>query len=329
MSLNEFELIKQYFTRQAKHSSVVESIGDDCAILSIPENQHLVVSMDTLVVGRHFPEFATPYHIATRAMCTTVSDLAAMGATPLWFTLGLTLPGIDKEWLAEFSRGLFDLADQFDMDLIGGDTTQGPLTITIQVHGAVAIDQVLRRDSANIGDRLFVSGCVGDGAAALAAIQHKIDPSPEAKKYLLSRFYRPLPQIELGKALAPFARAAIDISDGLLADAQHIADASEVGLVIDVDRLPIHDYLQQYDLDVVRTWALAGGDDYQLLFTVSDATLPDIAALAKEKGISIAEIGSVVAASEGVQCYAGGVPYSLSTGSLLSQQPKGYQHFTA
>jgi thiamine-monophosphate kinase len=323
MSLNEFELIKQYFARQAKRSSVIKSIGDDCAILSIPENQQLVLSMDTLVSGRHFPESATPYQIATRAMCTTVSDLAAMGATPLWFTLGLTLPAISEWWLAEFSRGLFDMADRFDMDLIGGDTTQGPLTITIQVHGSVAEGQVLRRDAAKIGDRLFVSNYIGDGAAALAVIQQAIDVPDDAKSYLLSRFYAPSPQIELGKAIAPFAHAAIDVSDGLLADAQHMADASDVGLEIDVASLPIHPYLQQCDSDVFRTWALTGGDDYQLLFTVSEAALPALEAIIKENNMTTTEIGRVVAFDKGVQCYAGGAPYTLST------LQRGYQHFTS
>jgi thiamine-monophosphate kinase len=322
MPVSEFELIKQYFTRQAKYSSVVKSIGDDCAILSIPESQQLVLSMDTLVSGRHFPESAAPYQIATRAMCTTVSDLAAMGATPLWFTLGLTLPEIDEQWVAEFSRGLFDMADRFEMDLIGGDTTQGPLTITIQVHGTVVEGQVLKRDAAKVGDRLFVSNCIGDGAAALAAIQQKIDVTSDVKNYLLSRFYSPSPQIELGKAVVPFAHAAIDISDGLLADAQHIADASGVGIVIDVDRLPINTYLQPYDSDVVRAWALTGGDDYQLLFTVREAALQELEKVTKEKNISVTDIGRVVA-GEGVQCCVDGAPYILST------QQRGYQHFTA
>ena len=171
MSLNEFSLIKQFFTRQAQQASVIKSVGDDCAILSVPNHQQLVLSMDTLVAGRHFPESATPYQIATRALCTSVSDLAAMGAKPLWFTLGLTLPSADEPWLAQFSAGLFAAAAPLNIDLIGGDTTKGPLTITVQAHGVVDKECALQRDAAQQNDRVFVSGYLGDGAAALALIQ--------------------------------------------------------------------------------------------------------------------------------------------------------------
>ena len=334
MSLNEFSLIKQFFTRQAQQPSVIKSVGDDCAILSIPNNQQLVVSMDTLVAGRHFPESAIPYQIATRAFCTSVSDLAAMGATPLWFTLSLTLPSSDEQWLSQFSEGLFAAAAPFNMDLIGGDTTKGPLTITVQAHGVVENNCSLQRDTAQVGDRIFVSGYLGDGAAALALLQHKITASDELSDYLVSRFYSPMPQIALGQAIAPFTHAAIDISDGLLADAQHIADASQVSLTIDVDRLPIHpllhDSMQQgvsgYERDAVLSWALTGGDDYQLLFTVSESQLSAVNVLIENKLIHAIEIGKVVATKTGeqciVQCAMNGAPYSLSS------QHRGYQHFT-
>jgi thiamine-monophosphate kinase len=339
MSLNEFSLIKQFFTRQAQQPSVIKSVGDDCAILSVPNNQQLVLSMDTLVAGRHFPESATPYQIATRALCTSVSDLAAMGATPLWFTLGLTLPSSDELWLAQFSEGLFAAAAPFGMDLIGGDTTKGPLAITIQAHGAVDKDCALQRDTAQESDRVFVGGYMGDGAAALALLQKKITASAELTAYLVSRFYSPTPQVALGQAIAPFAHAAIDISDGLLADAQHIADASRVSLIIDVDRLPLHpllnDCLQKgilgYERDTLLNWALTGGDDYQLLFTVSESQLAAVNALIDNQLIHATEIGTVVAASDGVQCAVqydvqctmNGAPYALST------RHRGYQHFTA
>jgi thiamine-monophosphate kinase len=335
MSLNEFSLIKQFFTRQAQQPSVMKSVGDDCAILSIPNNQQLVVSMDTLVAGRHFPESATPYQIATRALCTSVSDLAAMGATPLWFTLGLTLPSSDEQWLSQFSEGLFAAAAPFKMDLIGGDTTKGPLTITVQAHGVVEQNYVLQRDTAQVGDRIFVSGYLGDGAAALALLQQKITASDELSDYLVSRFYSPIPQIALGQAIAPFTHSAIDISDGLLADAQHIADASQVSLTIDVDRLPIHPLLHDamqkgvsgYERDALLRWALTGGDDYQLLFTVSESQLSAVNALIEDKLVHATEIGKVLAANTDelytVQCALNGAPYTLST------HHRGYQHFTA
>lgn len=335
MPLNEFSLIKNYFTRQAQHSSVIQSIGDDCAILDLPAHKQLVISMDTLVAGRHFPDSATPYQIGSRALCTSASDLAAMGAVPLWFTLGLTLPSINEQWLTQFSEGLFAAAAPFAMDLIGGDTTQGPLTITVQVHGVVDKNgekngeksgekgQALRRDSAQVGDHIFVSNYLGDGAAALALIQQRISASLDEQDYLLSRFYSPTPQIALGQLIAPFTHAAIDISDGLLADAQHIADASQVGLQIDVDFLPIHPCLQQYGRDQYLEWALTGGDDYQLLFTVSEKHISSIKALMKKQMINVTKIGRVVEKKAGVQCHSGGVPFRLAS------PQRGYQHFTA
>ncbi|MGS2717476.1 thiamine-phosphate kinase [Eionea flava] len=322
MVLDEFGIIQHYFSRQATQPSVIKGIGDDCAILSVPEQQQLVLSLDTLVEGRHFPASAAPYDIATRAMCTAISDLAAMGATPLWFTLALTLPDVNEAWLEAFSRGIFDIADSHTMDLIGGDTTCGPLTISVQVHGCVDPGQLLTRGAACIGDHLFVSGNLGDGAAALAAIQGRITPSSEVLKHLHSRFYAPSPQIVLGRQLLPFSSAAIDISDGLLADAQHIADASGVGMRINIDQLPIDSALTHYS-DDYYSWALSGGDDYQLLFTVSDDKIESFKRYSIQHALDVSAIGHVVDASHGVSCYDQGLPYSLPANQ------RGYQHFTA
>jgi thiamine-monophosphate kinase len=233
--------------------------------------------------------------------------------------------------LSQFSEGLFAAAAPFNMDLIGGDTTKGPLTITVQAHGVVEKGCALQRDTAQENDRVFVSGYMGDGAAALALLQQQVTASDALSDYLFSRFYSPTPQIALGQAISPFAHAAIDISDGLLADAEHIAHASQVGLAIDVDRLPVHPLLEScmlkgmlgYERDVVLNWALTGGDDYQLLFTVSESQLSAVNALIDGHIIHATEIGRVVAASEGVQCYMDDAPYSLSA------RHRGYQHFTA
>jgi thiamine-monophosphate kinase len=321
MPLNEFDIIKKYFTRPSEKKSVSRSVGDDCAIVSLAENKQLVMSMDTLVSARHFPVTATPYQIATRALCTSLSDLAAMGANPLWFTLGLTLPSVDETWLASFSEGLFSIADAFDIDLIGGDTTRGPLTVTVQVHGEVDQGKALLRSRAQLGDAIFVTGCLGDGAAGLAMLQNQLPVDNATHDYLLERFYAPTPHILAGKNIAPFANSAIDISDGLLADAGHIAVASGVGMVINIESLPIAESIEQIAADRCVQWALTGGDDYQLLFTVSPQQLPCVQSLLDQGMINASHIGEVVDGKGQVSCFLQGAPYDISDSN------KGYQHF--
>jgi len=332
MPLNEFQLIKHYFTRQAVQASVVKSVGDDCAILAPHPHRQLVMSMDTMVEGRHFPVDANPYDIGTRALCTSLSDLAAMGARPLWFTLGLTLPDASPEWLAECSRGLFDVATPFECDLIGGDTTKGSLTLSVQVHGEVEPDRCLRRDHACVGDTVFVTGTLGDGAAALSMLQHTETATvfdQASRHYLHQRFYAPIPQIVAGECLAPYAHAAIDISDGLLADAQHIAEASHVLIHIDVEQLPIAPALSSVSYEQQLQWALTGGDDYQLLFTVPEGALASVNSLIDAKIIQATRIGCVCdttsrgpQASAGVHCFLNGEPYNPGN-------DKGFQHFAS
>ncbi len=326
MSLGEFDVIKHYFTRPPSQPSVVKAVGDDCAVLSPSSGKQLVMSMDTLVSGRHFPASATPYQIATRALCTSLSDLAAMGAKPLYFTLGLTLPDISEPWLRSFSEGLFSIAEAFGIDLVGGDTTQGPLTITVQVHGEVDFGKGLMRHQAQVGDTVFVTGSVGDGAAALALLQGELSVGAEAETYLIDRFYAPQPQLIVGQQLIGVANAAIDVSDGLLADVEHIAKASRVNIMLNVEKLPIAACLQTVDNRQYEAWALSGGDDYQLLFTVSQDKLPQVNALIQQQVISATAIGQVnampsdlLAAGQWVTCSLNGKPYNYKT--------KGYDHF--
>lgn len=362
MPPSEFDIIAQYFQRPATQDSVIDSIGDDCALLTIPDNCQLVMSMDTVVAGRHFPEDAQPYDIATRALCTSLSDLAAMGAKPLWFTLGLTLPTADEQWLAAFSEGLFAIADRYQCDLIGGDTTQGPLTVTVQVHGAVS-EHILHRRNAKVGDTLWVTGCLGDGAAGLAMLLQKEGSQDkllekdallkEAQNYLHQRFYAPEPQIHAGLKLVSLANAAIDISDGLLADVGHIAKASEVDIHIDIEQLPISDasktLARMLGGDCTARcvdWALTGGDDYQLAFTVSEQHLAEVQSLAQQQGLNASLIGRVVAPEHKggqVTGFSGGKPWgqsidnnadsntdtSKSDTKITSQAKKGYQHFAS
>ncbi|MGB1807473.1 MAG: thiamine-phosphate kinase [Porticoccaceae bacterium] len=242
-------------------------IGDDAALLNMPADQQLVVATDTLVESVHFPPQASAEHIATRALCVNLSDMAAMGARPRWFTLALTLPATmaSTQWLESFSHGLATVAEQYDIALVGGDTTAGPLTISLTLLAEVPVAQSLRRDGAKPGDTLYVTGTLGDGAAALEIINRGDLAHSER---LLTRFYQPQPQIEAGIRLRNVASACIDISDGLIADLGHICEASGVRSDIQTKLLPIHQELHQLWPQQAVDWALSGGDDYQLCFTV-------------------------------------------------------------
>jgi thiamine-monophosphate kinase len=261
---DEFDLISQYF------SPLSSKIGDDCAILDLEPDQQLATSVDTLVEGVHFFADAPPDQVAYRAVVTALSDLAATGAIPTAITLALTLPSADDIWLRQFARGLEQALQAYEVELIGGDTTRGPLTITVQVLGAVAKNQALTRSGARPGDKVFVSGTLGDAAAALSVMQGNWPGHGQHREYLLNRFYRPTARIELGQTLCKLATSAIDISDGLLADAGHICEQSQVGINIDSSKLPLSPALDSIpQQDQAKTWALRGGDDYELLFTVA------------------------------------------------------------
>ena len=262
----EFSLIQQYFYPFSV------KLGDDCAALEVPPGMRLVTSIDSLVENTHFPPEAPPRELGYRAVVTALSDLAAAGAQPLACTLALTMPEGDAAWLEPFTGGLREALDAFQVELIGGDTTRGPLTITVAVFGAVPEQQMLQRRGARAGDQIHVSGPLGDAAAALSVMQGRWPGAREHRQYLLDRFYRPTPRLELGQQLLGLASAAIDISDGLLADAGRVGQASGVRLVIDENRVPLSPALRTVtDRELVRTWALSGGDDYELLFTVAAA----------------------------------------------------------
>ncbi len=329
--MREFQLIQKFFQHEQAdlhltekaQASVILGIGDDGALLQVPHNKQLVVSVDTLVADVHFPTDAKPDDIAERALRTNLSDLAAMGAEPLWFTLALTLPKnseySSEEWLRGFSRGLFRTANQYEIVLVGGDTTSGPLSITVQVMGAVESHQALRRDGASIGDFVCVTNYVGDGAAALAVIQKQLHVTAEDEKYLRERFYRPVPRLVEANLLRGIASAALDVSDGLVADLNHICEASDLGAVIDVENIPLSPALLALDnLQQVRTWALSGGDDYELCFTVSPEKMPELAMLIAQEKINATVIGEIIAGS-GVHCELDGEPFELTR--------QGFQHF--
>ena len=276
MPTSEFTLIYRYFSALGRGSAVDLSVGDDCAILRLETGERLATSVDTMVAGVHFPEDTFPEDVGFRAASVAASDLAAMGARPLGMTVALTLPEADEFWLNAFSQGLAAAVSDYDLPLVGGDTTRGPLTITVQVMGALPLDQALLRGGARVGDEVYVSGTLGDAAGGLAFLQEQWQPEPDAAEHLLDRFNRPRARIELGRELLGRATAAIDISDGLLADAGHIAAASGVMIRIDPERLPLSDALSGHALSGrEREWALTGGDDYELCFCQSaDKAVP-------------------------------------------------------
>jgi thiamine-monophosphate kinase len=334
LPLSEFEIIRHYFADigrdfENQHDEVVLSGGDDCALLSLPENHRLALSIDTLVADRHFPADANAYDIARRTLAVSVSDLAAMGAKPVAFTLALTLPEFDQPWIKQFSQGLSDAAQYYEMALIGGDTTRGPLSLTVQVHGIVPAGKELRRSGANVGDKIFVSGSLGDAALALDIIQQRLS-LPDGSDYFCSRYYCPSARVELGQALQGVASAAIDISDGLLADLNHILVASNVGAKLQVDQIPKSSaMLSLLNQGVISTDAceqhmLSGGDDYELCFTVAADQCASLIKSAKVLGVDVTEIGIVEACKdedvERVNCFD-------REGKRVTYSKHGFQHF--
>lgn len=318
-TISEFELIERYFAGQIGSYGVNLGIGDDCALLTVPPNKQLAVSMDTLVGGVHFPKNADPELIAERAVRVSISDLAAMGADPLWMTMSLTLPTAESHWLAGFSRGLFKAAEAFNISLVGGDTTRGPLAVALQMHGAVEPDRAMLRSSAKVGDIIFVTGTVGDGAAALAVIKKELEVGKSAFSYFMGRYYTPQILTREAQVLASISHCAIDVSDGLMADLGHICRASGVGAVIEAERLPLSDPLRKLaPADTALAWALSGGDDYQICFTVAPGLIKRLEELQEKHRIECTAIGEIVQGSECV---------CLSEGRIVDCELTGYKHF--
>lgn len=318
MTLGEFDLINRYFAGLgAPTSALALGIGDDCALLSPASGDQLAVSTDTQVAGVHFPAGAEPDLIARRCLRVNLSDLAAMGASPLAFQLALTLPETDEHWLAAFSAGLARDAAGFACPLSGGDTTRGPLSVTITALGAVATGEALRRDGARAGDRIYVTGTLGDARGALEVLTA---PPSEANDYLLQRYWLPRPQLAAGMELRGIASAAIDISDGLLQDLGHITTASGLGAVIEVESLPLSPALVELAGDSrAREWALTGGDDYELCFTVPPGHEQAMRAAMAAAEVAVTPIGRLVS-EPGVRCLD-------ASGRDIAVTGRGYSHF--
>jgi len=307
MPLSEFSLIDRYFAGLGDGPDVVLGVGDDCALLCPGAGERLAVSVDTMVQGVHFPPTAPPADIAYRAVAAAASDLAAVGARPLGMTLALTLPSVEEAWLQAFAAGVAAAALDLALPLVGGDTTRGPMAVSVQVMGALPGDRALLRSGARAGDAVYVSGTLGDAAAALALARGEWHTTVDHARFLHSRFYRPAPRLALGRQLLGLAHAAIDVSDGLAADAGHVAAASGVRIEIDTESLPISQALASHpDRSQVLRWALTGGDDYELFFCLPAGASPP----------SGTRVGRVLA-GQGVDCRP---PLADAT---------GYDHFAA
>ena len=322
MACGEFSLIARYFDRvKSARFDVETGIGDDCALLNIPEKQTLAISTDTLVSGIHFLPDIDPADLAYKALAVNVSDLAAMGADPAWLTLALTLPSVDESWLNAFSDSLFEQLDYYDMQLIGGDTTKGPLSMTLGIHGYGPVGRALKRSGAKPGDWIYVTGTPGDSAAGLAILQNRLTVSDETDNaYLVKRHLRPTPRILQGQALRDLASSAIDLSDGLVSDLGHILKASECGARIDLDALPYSEAMQRHvDGEQAMRWALSGGEDYELCFTVPELNRGALDVALGHLGVPFTCIGQMSADVDGMHFQRGG--------DVVTFDYKGFDHF--
>ena len=317
----EFNLIKQYFTRPTRDTKL--SVGDDAALISLSTGMELAISADMLVAGTHFFADCDAYQLGWKSLAVNISDMAAMGANPKWATLAIALPDINESWLAEFSRGFFACADNFNVDLIGGDTTRGPLTISVQIMGEVPIGKAIKRSGAEVGDEIWVSGKLGDAALALAHIQGKLVLPEEASLACAKALHTPQPRVALGLALRDIANSAIDISDGLLADLGHILEQSTVGAKLELKSIP-HSTFAEFPIDLndehLRKMVLAGGDDYELCFTAPAEKHTEIIRISEMTKLQLSCIGHITSNT-------GLVLHGLDN-EILNIKETGFDHFS-
>jgi thiamine-monophosphate kinase len=316
--MSEFDLIRRYFTRITPGALL--GVGDDAALLQASAGNVMAVSTDMLVSGTHFFADADPYLLGHKTLAVNLSDMAAMGATPRWATLALALPEADEAWLKKFSAGFFALAGEYGVELIGGDTTRGPLNLCVTIFGEVPAHLALRRSGAQVGDEIWVSGRVGDAALALAHLQGRVELSEADNVFCAAALHQPQPRIALGLALRGVASSAIDVSDGLLADLGHILNASQVGARIEAAALPVSPVLRSYlSQPLGRQCALSGGDDYELCFTAPARSNAEIQRIGARLGLPLTPIGKVVASRDCIVHDAFGNPINAGAG--------GYDHF--
>ena len=324
--MNEFSLIQKYFAEASfVRKDVTVGIGDDAAITQVPANQSLATTTDTLVQGVHFLTNTSAQDIAHKAIAVNLSDLAAMGAEPSWLSLSLTLPQADEAWLSAFSDKVAELTQYYSIQLIGGDTVKGPLSVTITAQGFVPIDSVLTRDGAKNGDWIFVTGTLGDAGAGLDILRNKLAiDNVNDRDFLVNRHRCPTPRVLAGTILRRLASACIDISDGLLQDVMHVASASGTGVIIHLDKLPISEALGNTvkDLHQALNYATSAGDDYELLFTVSEEQRNSVQKGLDSYAIGYTCIGQMTGATGKLDVRLNDEPFHLETKGSL-----GYTHF--
>lgn len=309
--MSEFDLIKQYFSPQLKNTFVNQlGVGDDCALMSVPDGYELAITTDTMVEGVHFLAGENPKRLGHKLLAVNLSDLAAMGADPVSVTLVLTLPDVNNDWLEKFSEGFLNLAKKFSVDLIGGDTTSGPLVLTVQAMGFIPKGQAMLRSAARAGDLIFVTGYLGDAGLGLKIENGYACPSPDKA---LKQFYLPMPRVIESLSIRNFANACIDLSDGIASDLKHILEKSSVGARLDWDKLPLSKELVEY-IEATDDWQmpLSAGDDYELCFTVS----PDKVDLIQ---IDCTQVG-VIEAEGGLRIQRYGITKEIKV--------KGFEHFS-
>ncbi len=321
MSLNEFSIIERYFTRPSCRGDVVLGVGDDAALLQVPHGMQLALSVDTLIAGRHFPLDTSAEAIGYKALAVNLSDMAAMGAKPAWVTLALSLPESDEPFIERFAKGFFALAGEYDVELVGGDTVRGPLACTVQISGLVPANAALLRSGAQPGDFIYVTGTPGDAAAGLKLKQGAICEDSESAAQLIRRLEYPLPRVAEGLSLRGIASAVIDISDGLLADLNHILESSGCGAELQLNAIPQSASLQQCvaDRNERLHLCLSGGDDYELCFTVPPHKVAELERVAADWSCGVTRIGEIV---EGE-----GITLAGAESIGLSDALSGFDHF--
>jgi thiamine-monophosphate kinase len=319
---SEFEIIRRHFTRPARHADL--AVGDDAALFRVAPNMQLAVTTDTLVAGTHFFDGASPHDLGWKTLAVNLSDLAAMGAAPRWATLALTLSAVDEHWIAAFAEGFFDCARRYGVELVGGDTTRGPLAMTVTLFGEVPIGQAITRAGGQPGDDLWISGYPGLAALGLMTLQNHAHVRLTDARQALAALHRPVPRIEAGIALRNLAHAMIDVSDGLAGDLAHLCECSKLGAVLDKDALPLAPLIEAGADEVLacRT-VLAGGDDYELLFSAPPAARDALAVLAGQLDLPLTRIGRLSEATGVILLIdeAGGFSRPLDA--------RGYDHFAS
>lgn len=316
---SEFALIQHHFTRPAAHTDL--AVGDDAALMRPQPGMQLVVSTDLLVVGTHFFADTDPADLGWKTLAVNLSDLAAMGAKPRWALLGLALPEANEEWLSAFAAGLFDCASRHGVDLVGGDTTRGPLTLSVTILGEVPVGTAITRSGGQPGDDIWVSGQPGLAALGLNALQHKCELDPTGRARCLHALHHPTPRVELGLALRGTARAMLDVSDGLLGDLGHILERSDCGAIVELSALPLAALLATgADHALARRCLLAGGDDYELLFAAPPVARATLNQLALTLNLPLTRIGHLTE-------HPRQLLLREADGRLLPPLFSGYDHF--